>query len=75
MSRLRVTFRCGHELPVSETATAAPVCACGETRIVDVQAPAPRFTGVGSGPLLHTANLEPAAVTLGSLLPLKGIDR
>ena len=48
---IRVTFKCGHSTALSDVKD-APICpTCGERQVANVQAPAPVFRGVGSGPL------------------------
>jgi len=48
---ITVRFACGHEVELDATETDTPVCPkCREIRISRVQAPSPRFRGMGSGP-------------------------
>lgn len=71
MSRIEVTFDCGHRVEVPLNPDSAPVCACGERRIRRSFAPAPRFRGAvlpaGCG---TPANLEPQAVSVAAAGPL-----
>lgn len=49
---MTITFKCGHVLTVDDV-TEAPECqACGERQISNVTAPAPKFRGACSGPLV-----------------------
>ena len=68
---MRVRFACGHEAPVSLTASSVPTCGCGETRIARTFARAPRFTGACSGPYCETKAVDPVVVDLTSAGPLK----
>lgn len=70
---IRVRFACGHLGAASETATSAPVCPCGETRIARVQVRPPRFVGACSGPYAETKALDPAVVNVApaGALPVK----
>ena len=61
---IKVTFACGHETTVGESAETAPVCHCGEKHIARVKARAPRFTGACSGPYATTKQVDPAIVNL-----------
>jgi hypothetical protein len=63
---MKVTFRCGHTWPVSETQDDRPQCPCGETKITRCASPAPRIRGVASGPHVTTVALEPITVSLGT---------
>ena len=67
---IKLRFACGHEGTVSETATTAPVCACGETRIARTFARAPRFRGACSGPYAETVALDAAVVDVTRAGPL-----
>lgn len=62
MALIRLDFACGHEVEVD--GEAQPTCACGETRIVRVHAPAPRFVGHARGPCADYRDLPAQAVTL-----------
>lgn len=58
-------FRCGHSMRVDPDKVSSPVCACGERQIARaLNAPAPRFRGVASGPLVTPVSLPPIAVSL-----------
>ena len=49
---MTISFKCGHSLDVDDV-TNAPVCTqCGERQISNVTAPAPKFRGACSGPLV-----------------------
>ena len=61
---MKIRFACGHEGQVSETATIAPICHCGERQIVAVAARPPRFRGACSGPYAETMALDPVSVDL-----------
>ena len=52
---IRVVFKCGHKgVVVEDPIKAPPACPqCGERQIGTVYAPAPKFRGVGSGPLME----------------------
>lgn len=67
---IAVRFDCGHEAQISETATQAPQCHCGSTRVVYVKARAPRFTGACTGPYAEYKALEPGSVDLTTAGPL-----
>jgi len=50
---MTITFVCGHGAVEVADDTTAPECPqCHETRIARVTAPAPRFTGAVTGPLV-----------------------
>ena len=68
-----VRFACGHGTDVPITATTAPVCHCGETRIQRVQTRPPTFTGACTGPYAVHKSLEavPVALAPGGSLNLK----
>jgi len=69
---MRVRFACGHVTDVAENAAAAPVCVhCGETHIARVQARAPTFTGVATGPYATFKALDPIVIDLAPKGPLK----
>lgn len=68
---MTLRFRCGHSARIDPDKTPTPVCACGERRIARVlDAPAPRFTGVATGPHAVTRDLPAMAVSLTT----KGAD-
>lgn len=46
---MTVTFECGHEIAANGSENGIR-CHCGETRIMRVNAPAPRFVGHCTGP-------------------------
>lgn len=49
---MTIWFTCGHALDLDDVAE-PPVCPqCGERQITNVKAPAPRFTGACSGPVV-----------------------
>lgn len=51
---IRVTFKCAHpSVQIEPAQSEPPVCpVCGERQIANTHAPAPRFRGVASGPLI-----------------------
>ena len=51
---IRIFFKCGHGSESADLAMSQPpVCPeCGERQIADVKAPAPKFSGACSGPLV-----------------------
>ena len=51
---IRVTFKCGHPgVQLEASVDKAPVCpVCGDRQIANTHAPAPKFKGVGSGPVM-----------------------
>ena len=60
---MRVRFGCGHVVEASRVDSG--VCPqCGDTRVVTVKAPAPRFTGLCTGPCATYAQLEAQPVRL-----------
>lgn len=63
MALITVYFACGHTR--ESDGDAAPTCACGETRIARVEAPAPTFVGHARGPCAEYRDLPAQAVTLG----------
>lgn len=71
---MTLRFACGHTLELSEAHQGTPQCGCGETRIARVQARAPRFVGVATGPYAEFKNLGPATVQLapGGSLAVSG---
>jgi hypothetical protein len=70
---IEVRFACGHKSAIGVNVDTAPVCRCGETRIVRTFARAPRFTGAVSGPYAETRAMEPGVVDVapGGALRLK----
>jgi hypothetical protein len=49
---MTLTFACGHQVERAAEQDAAPRCAiCQEHRVTRVDAPAPRFRGLCSGPV------------------------
>lgn len=49
---MTITFKCGHSVQMDDVQQ-APVCKdCGERQISNVNAPAPRFKGACSGPVV-----------------------
>ena len=67
---IKVRFVCGHSGEVSETATLAPTCGCGETRVARTFASPPRFTGSCSGPYAQMKAMEPGIVNVAPSGPL-----
>jgi hypothetical protein len=61
---MTVTFQCGHTREATGAETELR-CDCGEARITQVVAPAPRFTGHVTGPHAEFQNLPAEAVQLG----------
>ena len=59
---ITIDFACGHQTEVN--GEARPTCVCGETRIVRVDAPAPRFVGHARGPCAEYRDLPAEAVSL-----------
>ncbi len=64
MAVITLYFACGHARETD--GDGAATCACGETRIVRVDAPAPRFVGHARGPCAEYRDLPAQAVTLGA---------
>lgn len=64
MALITLYFACGHSREVDGDGTAT--CACGETRIARVDAPAPRFIGHARGPCAEYQDLPAKPVTLGT---------
>lgn len=58
---ITITFECGHQKTADGGETKV-ACACGETRIAQVNAPVPRFRGHVTGPHAEYVALEPKAV-------------
>lgn len=61
---ITVTFECGHSRTTSGSET-TPTCACGESKITRVDAPAPTFRGHARGPHAEYVDLPAKAVTFG----------
>jgi hypothetical protein len=56
---INVRFACGHGFKLDPGVSSPPVCpACGERRISRTTAPAPRFSGLCSGPSAESKVLE-----------------
>ena len=69
---MTITFACQcAPLTVSDVGDTPPVCRCGERRISDVKAPAPRFRGVCQGPSATYTHAEPAIVNVAPAGPLR----
>lgn len=71
---ITVRLACGHEtVTVSENSDTPPVCWCGERRVRQVTAPAPRFRGVCQGPSARPEALPalPVSTAPGGPLTLK----
>lgn len=68
---ITVRFLCGHQTRVPETLASPPRCACGETRVTQVQARAPRFVGACTGPYAEYRSLAPGSVDLTTAGPLR----
>ena len=69
---MMVSWACGHRGDVPEAIQSSPVCPdCGDPRIRDVKAPAPRFVGVARGPSVTSKVLEAIALDLAPRGPLK----
>lgn len=67
-----IIFACGcPPMKVSDDTNAPPICPCGERRIRDVKAPAPRFRGVCQGPSAVSVRLDPIVVDVAPAGPLK----
>ena len=67
---ITVRFACGHTGNVGLNQTASPVCHCGETRVTQTVARAPRFSGACSGPYAEMKTVEPAIVDVATAGPL-----
>ena len=69
---MRVTFNCGHPaVLVPETVDQQPTCPmCGDRLVRAVQARAPRFVGLASGPYCETRPLDAIPVNLAPKGPL-----
>lgn len=66
MTTIAVTFACGHAGSVGTTVESAPICHCGETRIVRTFSRPPRFSGACSGPYCETKSVEAGTVSVAS---------
>lgn len=62
---ITIKFLCGHSRPLTGAEDRA-VCACGETRIDSIDAPAPRFVGHARGPHAEYKALDAKEVSFGS---------
>lgn len=62
---IRVQFRCGHEGQIPADAERPSCARCGAVGISRSYAPAPRFVGHASGPLVTKQDLGPATVKVG----------
>jgi len=61
---IKITFACGHTVPVASEG-AAPICPLdGEHRIRHVAAPPPTFRGQATGPYVETLALPAIPVSL-----------
>ena len=60
---IAVVFACGHTMQASGTEEGLR-CGCGESRVTQVQARAPRFVGHVLGPCAEFKNLAAEAVPL-----------
>jgi hypothetical protein len=47
---ITVTLACGHVVKLDDGSVAPSCVECGETRVTQVKAPAPRFRGAALGP-------------------------
>ncbi len=63
MAVATVRFACGHTVPASGNEVRL-VCACGNSQVVDVKAPAPKFRGHCRGPHAQFEALPAVAVAL-----------
>jgi len=59
---ITVRFQCGHTRTLNGDEQ-QPRCACGETVIAEVNAPAPRFRGYALGPCAKFEELPAKAVS------------
>lgn len=64
MALITLTFLCGHTRQMSGNETEVR-CACGETQVTRIEAPAPHFTGHATGPCATFQDLPAEPVTLG----------
>ena len=71
---MTVFFACGHQVTLGDPGETPPVCACGERRVRDVKAPAPRFRGACQGPsaVLEALPAMPVNAAPSGPLVLKG---
>jgi hypothetical protein len=60
---ISILFVCGHTLQATGDEV-GPRCACGESRIESVKAPAPKFRGLALGPCAQYEDLPAKAVVL-----------
>ncbi len=67
MAVIGIAFRCGHDTQqIDVDRVPVPTCPhCGESRVLRVDAPAPRITGYGSGPHVQSKALEPIPIKVG----------
>lgn len=74
---MRITFGCGHARDYGDDLKDRPVCrACGDRRIADVRAGAPRITGHATGPHVTPRVLGPMVVSVAErALPLKPLEK
>lgn len=62
---ITIRFACGHGFTLASDPQSAPTCpTCGETRISRTTAPAPRFTGLCSGPTAETRALAAIPIAI-----------
>jgi hypothetical protein len=57
MSKIQITWRCGHRLEVARAEMpSSPICqTCGERVVKEVKGATPTFKGACSGPLVKSA--------------------
>lgn len=64
---ITIRFACGHRAEFDAALAQKPRCPeCGETQIRRLKAPAPRFTGMVSGPCATYTTSAPIAVSVTS---------
>ena len=70
---ITVSFACGHDLQVKESATWTPVCHCGSNQVTGVKARSPHFVGTVTGPYAEYKALAPGVVNVapGGSLSIK----
>ena len=71
---IRIEFVCGHSVIAPDDVSQAPACQiCGDRRVRDVIAPAPRFRGAVSGPQATPGDVTgpPPNLAPGGPLPIK----
>ena len=68
---MTIYFACGHSAKLTEPGDQPPVCACGERRIAQVEARAPKFRGFCQGPTAVRASLQALPVMVAPDGPLK----